>query len=337
MKHFVTRSRELGLGLGRGAVRWPLNRRQINASNLARTVLVFIALTAIGCAPDKQADAPAARSLGAYASVGNGTVSSYADFDKSGAPTAIGIVFQASALEGLPTAHSDGHHCFDRNKDGKIDAQAECFGSHEWIIPLPSEVARRSEIPFKWVGLNWNPAGHIPPGVYDLPHFDVHFYIEPIEKVLAVQPGPCGPEFVRCDQFELATKPVPPNYMHPDFKNVGAVAPAMGNHLIDQTSPEFHGNKFTRTWIYGVYDGRVTFYEEMVARDYLLSQPTTCFALKSPSAVAIRGYYPTQSCIRYLAQVNEYTVSMEGFTLREASAPEPIPVELNMTQPTSSQ
>jgi hypothetical protein len=51
-----------------------------------------------------------------------------------------------------------------------------------------------------------------------------------------VEPGACGPEFVRCDQFELATKLLPPNYMHPDFKNLGAVAPAMGNHLIDQTS-----------------------------------------------------------------------------------------------------
>jgi hypothetical protein len=36
------------------------------------------------------------------------------------------------------------------------------------------------------VGLNWNPHGHIPPGVYDLPHFDFHFYIEPIEKIFAI-------------------------------------------------------------------------------------------------------------------------------------------------------
>lgn len=115
--------------------------------------------------------------------------------------------------------------------------------------------------------------------------------------------------------------------MHPDFKNLGAVAPAMGNHLIDQTSPEFNGKKFTRTWIYGVYDGRVTFFEEMVTRDYLLSLPTACFPLKTPPAVGVRGYYPSQSCIRYNLQTQEYTVSMEGFALREASPPEPIRVE----------
>ena len=168
---------------------------------------------------------------------------------------------------------------------------------------------------------------YIPPGVYDLPHFDVHFYFEPIEKIFAIESGPCGPEFVRCDQFKLATKPLPANYMHADFKNVDAVAPAMGNHLIDPTSAEFNGKKFTRTWIYGVYDGRVTFFEEMLTREYLLSRPAACFPIKSPPAVNIRGYYPTQSCTRYHSEANDYTVSMEGFTLREASAAEAIRVE----------
>ena len=326
MKYFVIGSKGLGLGSSRDAIRSPVTHRQLKESMLRKTVLLFTSLAIMGCSDNKQASVSTARSLGANSNVGNGTVSSYAEFDKNGAPRAIGIVFPASALDGLPTAYSDGHHCFDRNKDGNVDRQTECVATHEWVIPLSTEAARRSEIPFKWVGLNWNPRGHIPPGVYDLPHFDVHFYIEPIEKVFAVEPGPCGPEFVRCDQFELATKPLPPNYVNPDFKNVGAVAPAMGNHLIDQTGPEFNGKKFTRTWIYGVYDGRVTFYEEMVTRDYLLSRPNACFPLKSPAAVGVRGYYPTQSCIRYLAQANEYTVSMEGFALREASAPEPIPV-----------
>jgi hypothetical protein len=283
--------------------------------------LLFI-LTTLGCSDRMLPGESTTRVLGAYSSLGKGTVSSYAEFDKNGVPKTIGIAFQAKALEGLPAAYSDGHHCHDQNKDGVIGLKDECFGSHEWVIPLPSDAARRPDIPFKWVGLNWNPHGHIPPGVYDLPHFDVHFYIEPIEKIFAIAPGTCGPEFVRCDQFKIATKPLPANYMHPDYKNVDAVVPAMGNHLIDPTSPEFQNVKFTRTWIYGAYDGRVTFYEEMVTRDYLLSRPDKCFPLKSPPAVSVKGYYPTQSCIRYLPQSSEYTVSMEGFVLREASAPE---------------
>ncbi len=287
-------------------------------------ISLLAALTLLGCSDTKQTGVATGRSLGAGSGVGKGTVSSYAEFDKNGAPKAIGVVFQASALDGLPTEESDGHHCFDRDKDGKIDMKKECIGDHEWVIPLPSEAARRPDIPFKWVGLNWNPHGHIPPKVYDIPHFDVHFYIEPIEKIFAIAPGPCGPEFVNCEQFKIATRPLPSNYMHPDFKNVDAVVPAMGNHLVDLTSPEFSGKPFTRTWIYGVYDGRVTFYEEMVTRDYMLTKASACFPIKSPQAVAVKGYYPTQSCIRYHSQSNEYTISMEGFALREASAPGPV-------------
>ena len=30
--------------------------------------------------------------------------------------------------------------------------------------------------PYKFIELDWNPAGHEPAGVYTLPHFDYHFY-----------------------------------------------------------------------------------------------------------------------------------------------------------------
>jgi len=55
----------------------------------------------------------------------------------------------------------------------------------------------------------------------------------------------------------------------------------------------------------------------------LLSRPASCSPLKSPPAVAVKGYYPTQSCIRYLTPSNEYTLSMEEFVLREGSPPQP--------------
>ena len=109
--------------------------------------------------------------------------------------------------------------------------------------------------------------------------------------------------------------------MHPDFKDVEAVAPAMGNHLIDLTGSEFRGVPFTRTWIYGAYEGRVTFYEEMVTLAFLKSLPDACVTFKAPPAVALTGRYPTKSCIRYVKDRSEYTVSLEGFQLRQASPP----------------
>lgn len=264
-----------------------------------------------------------ARVLGRSASFGKGAVITYAEVAGDRVPSAIGMIFTKGALEGMPTAHSDQHHCFDRDSNGTVDGNTECFMSHEAVIPLPDVVATRSDVPFKWVLFNWNPVGHIPPGVYDVPHFDVHFYMEPVENVFAIQVGPCGPEFVRCDQFELAKKPLPANYIDPDYKDVDAIAPAMGNHLIDLTGPEFNGGKWERNWIIGTYDGKVTFYEEMLTLEYLKSRPSTCNGIKSPPAVGVSGFYPSKSCVRYDAASGEYTVSMEGFVFREASDPEP--------------
>jgi hypothetical protein len=65
--------------------------------------------------------------------------------------------------------------------------------------------------------------------------------------------------------------------------------------------------------------------EEMLALSYMLSKPEACFPIQSPEAVALTGYYPTRSCIRYTPAKDEYTVSMEDFVLRQASPPGPVP------------
>jgi len=66
------------------------------------------------------------------------------------------------------------------------------------------------------------------------------------------------------------------------------------------------------------------FYEAMVARAYMASKPNGCLPIKSPKAVAVAGYYPTQYCVRHNATTGEYSVSMEQFTRRDASPPEAI-------------
>jgi len=105
--------------------------------------------------------------------------------------------------------------------------------------------------------------------------------------------------------------------------DVDAVAPAMGSHLVDTTGPEFKGTPFTRTWVYGVYDGRITFYEEMVSLAYMLSKPSACSKFKTAEAVDLTGYYPTVSCVRYDGERDAYNVSLEEFVLRERSDPKP--------------
>ena len=284
-------------------------------------LVVGTAMSVIGCGPTGESGG---RVLGQNWKLGNGTVTTYAEFADDRVPSAMGVVYSADALDGLPTSSSDQHHCFDRDSNGSVDPATECFATHEAVIPLPDALATRADFPFKWVLFNWNPGGHIPPGVYDVPHFDVHFYIESIANVFALQDGPCGPEFIRCDQFELGKKPLPANYIHSDFQDVNAVAPAMGNHLIDLTGPEFNGEQWKRSFIFGTYDGKITFYEEMVTRAHLLSQHSACSPIKSPPAVGLSGFYPTHSCVRYDSATGEYTVSMEAFVFREVSNPEPV-------------
>lgn len=259
------------------------------------------------------------RVRGWQAPLGRGSVSTYAELKADGTPSSIGVAWTASALEGLPTA-SNQHRCHARKPDGTVGPDSKCQETIEHALPLPDVVARRSDVPFKWVLLNWNHMGHIPPGIYDVPHFDVHFQMASITEIFAIEPGPCGPEFVRCDQYDLGRRLPPANLVHADFKNVDAVVPGMGNHLIDLTGPEFNKQPFTRSFIYGVYDGRVIFYEEMVTRTHMLAKPNACKPIKAAPAVAVSGYYPTVSCVRHDAATNEYLVSLEQFVYREGNA-----------------
>jgi len=259
------------------------------------------------------------RVFGATAALGDGRVTSYADLDADGAPLAIGVAFESGSLEGLPTEPSDGKRCFDENGDGTMDLATECSAWHERPLPLPAEVKDRPDVPFKWALLNWNPLGHAPPGVFDKPHFDVHFYIEPATEILAIERGPCGPEKVRCDQFETARTPVPDNYLPTSYVDLGLVAPAMGNHLINLADHDFHGHGFTRHWVYGAWAGRVAFWEEMLTLAYLKSNPDYCYDIPLPEAYAAAGWYPTQSCIRGGGKDGVATVSLEGFERRAAS------------------
>ena len=99
----------------------------------------------------------------------------------------------------------------------------------------------------------------------------------------AIRPGPCG-ELIDCDDFKRAQIPVPAQYVHADHIDVGAAVPDMGNHLIDAKSPELvvQGREFTHTFIFGAYDGQITFYEPMITLR-LSPEPARYCACRSSS------------------------------------------------------
>ena len=253
--------------------------------------------------------------------LGNGFAQAYAELDAEGAPQVIGVSFDQGMLDGLPTLPNTWSRCFDKDGDGRIADHGECNGDYELQFALPQELVGRATTPFAWVSVNWNPMGHPPPAppVWAVPHLDFHFYIMAREAVRQIRPGACG-ELIDCDDFKRAQMPVPARYVHPDHIDVGAAVPDMGNHLIDSKTPELAiaGREFTHTFIFGAYDGQISFYEPMITRAYLQTRPDLCAPIKQPEAWVTEGYYPTAYCIRHLADDERYTVTLEDFVHRTA-------------------
>jgi hypothetical protein len=287
--------------------------------NLTTTFLAGAVALGAWSAGDAAADPTTV--YGEAQKLGDGFARVYAELDGEGAPRVIGVSFDQSMLEGLPAMPNGWSRCFDKNENGRIDAHGECNGDYELRFALPEELVQRGAMPFRWVSVNFNPMGHPPPAppVWAVPHYDFHFYIMPPEEVAKIRPGPCS-ELIDCDDFERARIPVPARYVHADHIDVGAAVPDMGNHLIDSKSAELvlEGRAFTHTFIFGAYDGHVTFYEPMITLAYLETRPDVCVPIKQPEAWEIEGYYPTSYCIRHLTADQRYTVSLEDFVRRTA-------------------
>ncbi|MPZ63307.1 MAG: hypothetical protein GEU93_18885 [Propionibacteriales bacterium] len=262
-------------------------------------------------------------SYGESAPLGDGSLTAYSQTE-DGTPTSIGVVFPSSTLDGLPhDPPTAGLWCYDKNDDGTVDPITECAGGYENALHLSDDFRESVDSPFTYVLANWNPHGHVPPGIYDLPHFDIHFYTTPNSQRLAIRPGPC-PALVNCDDYRLGKILPESRYIAPDYVDADAIEPAMGNHLVDPTSPEFHGAQFTHTFIYGTWNGEITFYEPMVTHELFSdlvagARDDACFRVKLPQAWQSAGWYPTEYCLRYRENRDELTASLEGFVYRHAS------------------
>ena len=282
----------------------------MRAGRLLGAVVVSLLSASAGAAPKKV--------FGNAEPLGRGEARSFVELARDGTPVRIGVAYDLGLLKGLPEHPNLVSRCFDVNGDGALGMH-ECIGDYELRLWMPEEVRARTDIPFTWIGLNWNPHGHVDPAPpqWAKPHFDFHFYIQPFEEVYAIRPGPCG-ELIDCEDFARAMTPVPAQFMPVHHLSVGAAVPAMGNHLINTRSPELVDPSvpFTHTWIYGAYDGRITFYEPMITHAFLSSRPDVCTALNLPQAWAQSGWYPTAYCVR--TDGHEQTVTLEGFVYRTA-------------------
>jgi len=215
-------------------------------------------------------------------SLGNGTAYSWVILDREGNPSSIGINFTESALQGL----------FEEEIT-------------EYTLALPEEVASTA---YNHIGIDWNPHGHEPKGIYDKPHLDFHFYmISPEERDKITASGE--------DCKNVSKKPAP-GYIPEGYVFTPGGVPRMGAHWIDPKAPEFNGQPFNETLIYGFYGGKMVFVEPMVTIDLLKTKPEITKELKLPKCYPTTAYYPTNYFIGYNDTSEEYTVALGGLIFR---------------------
>ena len=116
---------------------------------------ILIALMA-GCSMS-DSDAPKPGTYdGPAVAVGQGQARAFVTRDAYGKPLTLGIRLDEAALSGLPAEPPAG-------------AEGTAY-----TLALPAEAAGMG---YDHIVVDWNPHGHVPPGVYDVPHFDFHFYL----------------------------------------------------------------------------------------------------------------------------------------------------------------
>jgi quercetin dioxygenase-like cupin family protein len=257
--------------------------------------------------------------------IGNGWIYTWGAFgqDETGAevPLSIGVTFTEEAFRDAFVV-DDPNNEFPRSVPHL--AFSDLFEpARVYNILFPEKV--QQETPFNHMGFYANSEGHAPIDIYDLPHFDVHFFLDTIEdrELITGLPEDNGNLFNLPEDGFL-----PSNYIAPTVP--GTDIPATGDalqgiHWVAGETPEFAGEVFDQTFIFGSYAGDVNFWEPMITRDFFESLSSarqvtteTTYRIDQPTRFKEAGYYPLEYGIDYNADHGEYTVTLDNFIFRPA-------------------
>ncbi|MDQ6933564.1 MAG: DUF5602 domain-containing protein, partial [Candidatus Eremiobacteraeota bacterium] len=244
----------------------------VNKRPFALAISICSALVLGACGESTTVGPQSVTVIGDTKPLGNSSISTFARVDNTGTVTAFGASFGAAALSGLPATRT------------------------ETILALPA--AAVSAGPFTFFTVNWQPQGHPPPGVYDVPHFDFHFYTITDAARMAIPFGP-------------ATNPPPAAAVPPGYVSDPVTIPMMGTHYTDSSAPEFHGQAFTATFVYGYYAGAMAFVEPMTALSFLTTKQAYDAAIKQPAMYQKPGLYPTHYSVTFDANSSTYTLTLD--------------------------
>ena len=264
-------------------------------SGRARSLLHVVAGVALAACEGSTASEPEpTTTYGSPIAIGQGSARVYV-VATNGVPAEVGVALSEAALQGLPADGApggapmpDGHH------------------TYQHVLQMPAQ----NPTPYKFVLFDWNPGGHEPPGTYDLPHFDFHFYLTSNAERTAIVPS--DPAFLAKANRLPAAEFVPGGYQ----KLPGGV-PLMGAHWVDLASPELNGQRFTRTFLYGSWDGTLTFAEPMITREFLETRPDVRASIATPQRYASPGFYATEYRVYWNAAAKEYRVALTRLVNRQ--------------------
>lgn len=227
---------------------------------------------------------------GPVVQMGEGHVRSWANIGHDDIPMAIGIEFTAGVL--------NQHH---EHNPGQA--------SHDHDVLLPLHHKAKEKMPFDHLTMGFMVAGHPPPGIYSVPHFDFHFYKMPLAERLAIPAYPLA-------QSAFNNNP-PTGFLPILYVKAPAGEAQMGAHWMDVTSPEFNGQPFSHTFVYGSYDGRVNFLEPMASLSFLESGATVHKAIRQPQLFdPSNNYYPTRYNIWKNAANNRHYIALDEMMWR---------------------
>ncbi|KHJ74224.1 DUF5602 domain-containing protein [Rhodococcus sp. Chr-9] len=228
--------------------------------------------------------------------VGAGNARTYVTVDEAGTPATIGVRLDAAALDDLP---------------GALLPVTEAY-----VLELPEEAAATA---FDHVTVDWNSHGHDPQHGFDVPHFDVHFYL--LDRPTVESIHPFAPGYIPAAARVPDPRYVPEGYA-PSGDPLTSTVAGMGLHWVDTTEAEHDpaaGHHLTETVLYGTWDGRQAFIEPMLSREWLATRPAHHEELRLPEAYHREGLYPTTYSVWWDEASQTYTVELGGLTMREAS------------------